>query len=221
MVASGHTILCIEGRKPLDDRLSHVLNDEGYRVVSAGARRTALAKVGQARPSMIVVDAPSLRCDGRRLCDSLREESYGIPLLALLPTDRAYDCPQSADSCLRYPVDSAKLAKRVARLLAPVLQVGDVIFDTNRRKVGYCESRKPLTPKQGHLLEVLMRHPDQVLTRAFLMKQVWDTDYLGDTRTLYVHVRWLRKAIEKDASSPVFLRTVRGIGYRFGSASDS
>jgi DNA-binding response OmpR family regulator len=99
--------------------------------------------------------------------------------------------------------------------------VGNVIFDTERRLVGYCRSRKPLTPKQGRLLDVFMRHPGQVLTRAFLMKQVWHTDYLGDTRTLDVHIRWLRKAIEENPSSPVYLRTVRGIGYRFGLLEDA
>jgi DNA-binding response OmpR family regulator len=168
---------------------------------------------------LVLVDSPSLRCDARRLCDSLREESYGIPILILLAEDDEDGCPLSADGHLRYPVLPDELAREVTRMLAPVLQVGDVIFDTRRRTVGYCRLRKPLTPKQGHLLEVLMRHPDQVLTRAFLMKQVWDTDYLGDTRTLDVHIHWLRKAIERDPSSPASLRTVRGIGYRFGSAA--
>ena len=165
---------------------------------------------------MIVVDTPSLRCDATRLCDALRDTSFGIPLLALLRSDRKAGCSEIADSHLRYPIPPGRLASRVAKLLSPILQVGDVIFDTERLLVGYCRIRKPLTPKQGHLLDVFMRHPGQVLTRAFLMKQVWHTDYLGDTRTLDVHIRWLRKAIEEDPSSPVYLRTVRGIGYRFG-----
>jgi DNA-binding response OmpR family regulator len=169
---------------------------------------------------MIVVDAPSLRCDAARLCDSLRDTSFGIPLLALLGPEEA-ECPAAADSHLRYPISPKRLARQVARLLGPILQVGEVIFDTEHRLVGYCPTRKALTPKQGLLLEVLMRHPEQVLTRAFLMKQVWETSYLGDTRTLDVHIRWLRKAIEKDPSSPVYLRTVRGIGYRFGQSTDA
>jgi DNA-binding response OmpR family regulator len=72
-----------------------------------------------------------------------------------------------------------------------------------------------LTPKQAVLLEVFLRHPGEILTRAFLMKQVWDTEYMGDTRTLDVHIHWVRKAIEVDYKSPVYLRTVRRIGYRF------
>jgi len=219
-LVSGHTVLCIEGRKALDARWAHILNDDGHRVIAVGTRRTALAKVEQVRPSLIVVDAPSLRCDGRRLCDALREESYGVPILALLDPYEDEGSPQSADCHLRYPIKPKKLVDQVAGLLMPILQVGDVMYDTKRRTVAYCRSEKPLTPKQGHLLEVLMRHPHQVLTRAFLMKRVWDTDYLGDTRTLDVHVHWLRKAIERDPSSPAYLRTVRGIGYRFGSAAE-
>ena len=73
-----------------------------------------------------------------------------------------------------------------------------------------------LTPRQAQLLEVFMRHPGQTLTREFLMRTVWNTNYMGDTRTLDVHVRWIRERIEKDPSSPRYLRTVRGVGYRFG-----
>jgi DNA-binding response OmpR family regulator len=165
---------------------------------------------------MIVVDIPSLRCDGQRLCDELRDGCFGVQLLALVQSDENATRPTCADFHLRYPISGPALAVKVADMLGRVLQVGDVVYDYERRLVGYCRTKKPLTPKQGLLLEVFMRHPGQVLTRAFLMKQVWQTDYLGDTRTLDVHVRWLRKAIEREPSSPTYLRTVRGIGYRFG-----
>jgi DNA-binding response OmpR family regulator len=72
-----------------------------------------------------------------------------------------------------------------------------------------------LTPKQALLLELFMRHPGEVLTREFLMKRVWNTDYTGDTRTLDVHIHWVREAIEEDTGSPRYLHTVRGVGYRF------
>jgi DNA-binding response OmpR family regulator len=72
-----------------------------------------------------------------------------------------------------------------------------------------------LTPKQAHLLELFMRHPGEVLTREFLMKQVWDTDFTEDTRTLDVHIHWVREAIEEDSGSPKYLHTIRGVGYRF------
>lgn len=73
-----------------------------------------------------------------------------------------------------------------------------------------------LTPKECHLLATFMRHPNQVLSHKFLMREVWDTDYVGDTRTLQVHVSWLRRKIEEDPRRPIRLRTVRGVGYRFG-----
>jgi len=93
--------------------------------------------------------------------------------------------------------------------------VGDVALNLEQRCVVRGNRETHLTPKQAHLLEILMRHPGEILSRAFLMKQVWDTDYLGDTRTLDVHVHWVRNAIEQDPRSPVYLRTIRRIGYRF------
>ena len=103
-VASGYTILCVEGRKPAAERWAHVLNDDGHRVVSAGTRKTALAKLQQARPTLILVDSPSLRCNGHRLCDALKEESFGVPLLALSASGDKSGPPKGADSHLRYPV---------------------------------------------------------------------------------------------------------------------
>jgi DNA-binding response OmpR family regulator len=137
----------------------------------------------------------------------------------LLPKGEKIDRSLGARAYLRYPISAKKLINRISRLLpAPeddVLQVGDVVLNVTQRCVLQGNRESHLTPRQARLLEVLMRHPGEILTRAFLMKQVWDTDYLGDTRTLDVHVHWVRKAIEEDPSSPFHLRTVRQVGYRF------
>ena len=215
-MATVYTIALLEGRKPATERLAPILKDEGYRVVSAGTRKTALIKVQASRPAVIVVDTLSLRFDGVRLCSALQDSYPGILVLALLPGGEEADPSPVVNACLRFPFSPKELADRVADLLSVVLQVGDVIYNVEKHSVIYSQGRKHLTPKQGRLLEVLMRHPDQILTRAFLMKRVWDTDYLGDTRTLDVHIRWVRRAIEEDAGSPAYLRTVRGVGYRFG-----
>jgi two-component system alkaline phosphatase synthesis response regulator PhoP len=193
-----------------------VLGDAGYFVVTAGTRRTALAKVAEAHPVVVVLDTPSLRFKCMRLCQELQESYPGVPTLALLPTGAASGDGAYADARLKHPVSDRKLIRRVEQLRKRLLQVGDVIYCVKQRFVPYGNSHKRLTPKQGRLLELLMRHRDQVLTRAFLMKRVWDTEYMGDTRTLYVHIRKVREAIEEDPSSPVYLRTVRGVGYRFG-----
>jgi len=78
-----------------------------------------------------------------------------------------------------------------------------------------------LSPKQFHLLSTFMHHAGEVLSRSFLMREVWHTDYMGDTRLLYVHIHWLREKIEDDPHSPVYLRTVRGVGYRFAPPADA
>jgi len=215
-VAPVYTILVVEGRK---EHLAPILNDEGYHVITARTRREAWAKVHETHPAVIVLDSPSLRFSGRRFCKALRDAALEIPVLMLLSEGEKIDRSVGARAHLRYPLSAKKLINRVARLLpAPdgeILQVGDVIFNVEQRSVICGERRSHLTPKQARLLETFMRHPGEVLTRAFLMKQVWETDYLGDTRTLDVHVHWVRKAIEEDPRSPVYLHTVRRLGYCF------
>jgi len=214
-----HTILLVEGRKPAAEYLAPVLNDQGYNVVTARTRREALARVQEVHPAVIVLDSPSLRFSSRRFCKALREAVLEIPVLMLLPEGEKIDRSIGARAYLCYPVSAKKLINRVARLLpAPdgeIVQVGGVILNVEQRCVIRGRRESQLTPKQARLLEVFMRHPGETLTRAFLMKQVWHTDYLGDTRTLDVHIHWVRKAIEKDPGSPVYLRTVRRVGYRF------
>ncbi len=96
-----------------------------------------------------------------------------------------------------------------------LLRAGDLTLNLESCHLTKGELTYKLTPKECKLLEVFMSNEGKVLTRKFLMKEVWETDYMGDTRTLDVHIRWLRKKIEDDPSSPLYLRTVRGVGYRF------
>lgn len=170
-------------------------------------------------PAVIVLDVPSLRFSSRRFCQALRDAGLTIPVLVLLKEGAKIDRSDGARGHLRYPVSAKKLANRVTRLMPvpndEVLQAGEVCLNLKQRCVTCCSRESNLTPKQASLLEVFIRHSGEVLTRGFLMKQVWDTDYLGDTRTLEVHIHWLRKAIEENSRSPVYLRTVRRVGYRF------
>ena len=216
-MASSHTVLLVEGRKPEGKRLAPLLKAE-YQLSTASTRRAALGCLDSVQPEVIVLDAPSLRFSCRRFCDTL----------------------QGACASLRYPFSSQKLINRISWLLpdpdSEVLRRGKLTFHVKRRSVTrgdaegidipvlllYAEGQAPewtperhLTPKQAQLLELLMRHPGKVLSREFLMKQVWDTDFVDDTRTLDVHVHWVREAIEEDTSSPQYLHTVRGVGYCF------
>jgi len=214
-VASVYTVLVVEGRKRTADRLAPILNDQGYHIITAYTRREALAKIQEAHPAVIVLDSLSLRFSFCRFCDTLRDSALEIPVLVLLPEGEEIDRSAGVQAYLHCPFSARKLINRVAKVLSAVLQVGDVIFNVEQRSVIYGKRKKHLTPKQARLLEILMRHPGEILTRTFLMKQVWDTDYMGDTRTLDVHIHWVRKAIEEDHRSPVYLCTVRRVGYRF------
>jgi DNA-binding response OmpR family regulator len=131
-----------------------------------------------------------------------------------------------ADAWIERPLTSRRFIGKVSKLLPEpqlkTLKAGDLIFDTEQRQVVRGEHKVRVTPKQAKLLEALMRHPNEVLSRRYLMKNVWNTDYLGDTRTLDVHIRWVREAIEVDPSNPQYVHTVRGVGYRFETpASES
>jgi DNA-binding response OmpR family regulator len=216
---SGQIILLLEGRKPAAKRLSPVLNGQGHNVVVAHTRKGALTQVREVHPEVIVVDSPSLRFSCRRFCEALQDAGLDIPVLMLLSEGAKIDRSVGARGHLRYPFSPKKLTNRVIRMLpAPdddVLQVGDVALNTKQKSVTRGDRETHLTPKQAHLLEIFMRHPGEILTRAFLMKQVWDTDYMGDTRTLDVHIHWVRKAIEENYKSPLYLRTIRRVGYRF------
>lgn len=218
-MASTPTILLIEGRKPSTKHLTPVLNGQGYDVITTSTRRDALATAQEMLPAVIVLDAPSLRFDSRRFCKALQDMNLEVPVLMLLPEGAKIDRSDGARAHLRHPFSAKKLANRITRLLPvpddKVLQVGNVILNLKQRCVVCSKRESNLTPKQAALLEIFMRHPGEVLTRGFLMKQVWNTDYVGDTRTLEVHIHWLRKAIEDDAGSPAYLRTVRRVGYRF------
>lgn len=218
-----YTILVVEGKKPASDYLAPTLDNE-YNTFSARTRREALAHVEKDPPAVIVLDAPSLRFSCQRFCETLEQDGIDIPVLMLFDENKEDPPDIGASAYLQYPFSIQKLSNRVSWLLpAPdgeILTVGGLSFNVKRHSVVCGDRETHLTPKQARLLEVFMRHPGEVLTRSFLMRQVWETDYTDDTRTLDVHIHWVRKAIEEDTRSPTYLHTVRGVGYRFDVPED-
>lgn len=148
--------------------------------------------------------------------------------LILLVDEQAHvskECEKLAcGNVLQLPFTPRKVLNRVTRLLkerqGSIVKAGRLTLNLQTRCVSYGEVIHRLTPKQADLLQVFMEHEGETLTRKALMATVWNTDYLGDTRTLDVHVRWIRERIEDDPGHPQYLRTVRGIGYRFGIPSE-
>jgi DNA-binding response OmpR family regulator len=212
-------ILLIEGRSTGRRSWGPKLMEKGYAVTTVYTRRESQTQLESILPDLAVIDTRFLRFDAFRFCEALRDEWGDLPLLLILSHGEEMVRGVGVDIYLREPFTFRKLFNRVKRLLPAqsekVLRVGEFALDLEQRTVTGASFSRRLTPKQANLLEVFLRHPGQVLPRSYLMKEVWNTDFVDDTRTLEVHVHWLRRAIEKEPSRPVYLTTVRGIGYRF------
>jgi len=211
------TILLIESARARTSFAS-ALERRKYTVIRVSTSRQALAKAQERLPALIILDSASARIDGPRLCREIRAHLDGVAILLLVRAGVQIDATCGADYVLAKPLTSRKLLNRVARMLpsgaAATLSVGDFALNVANRCVRLGKREHQLTPKQARLLEMFMRQPNEVITRRQLMKAVWNTDYMGDTRTLDVHIRWLRQIIEVDAGKPRRLLTVRNVGYK-------
>jgi DNA-binding response OmpR family regulator len=228
-MAAGPVILVVQGVGR--NRVTQMLERHGYTVIRAVNGKQAVGQVKEAPPALAVMDPSSLRINAARLSHMIRRAAQSVPIMWILDEGTSVSEDGVADLWLERPFTSRKLLNRVRRLLPEPesgrLCAGDLVFDVEHRLVAKADRSIRVTPKQAKLLELFMRHPNEVLSRRYLMKHVWNTDYLGDTRTLDVHIRWVREVIEDDASDPKYVLTVRGVGYRFvipesdGVASDN
>jgi two-component system phosphate regulon response regulator PhoB len=211
-------ILLVEGARPASS-LAPALEGRGYLVVRASNSKEAVSRVRTDAPALAVVNSTSLHTDGLRICTDLKAATDKIPVVVIVRAGTDPDKITCADSILVRPFTVRKLLNRIVRMLpdsvGEVLHVGDFSLNPDSRSLRVGKSEYHLTPMKARLLEVFMRHPGEVLSREYLMKHVWRTDYLGDTRTIEVHIRWLREIIEADANHPCYLQTIRGVGYRF------
>jgi DNA-binding response OmpR family regulator len=214
---SSAIILLVEGARPASS-LVPALESKGYQVVRASNSKEALHHARTAAPTLAVVNSTSLHTDGLRICTDLRSALVQLPILLIVRAGTDPEKITCADVVLLRPFTPRKLLNRVIRLLPPntgdVLKVGDFVLNLESRYLRIGKSEYHLTPMKARLLEAFLRQPGEVLSREYLMKNVWRTDYLGDTRTIEVHMRWLRELIEEDAAHPKYLQTIRGIGYR-------
>jgi DNA-binding response OmpR family regulator len=217
-------ILLVEGRGGVSHSFAPALRSKDYEVTVARTGRRARYLLTRFRPDVIVIDTSRSPSSGVRTCQLLRTTAPRVPLIYVCPADRPRPTALRADIILALPFTIRKLVNRIKRLLpsaeGPVLEAGPLALNTEKRSISRNHRDHRLTPKQSQLLEVLMSHPGQVLSRQWLMKTVWETDFMDDTRTLDVHVRWVREAIEENPSKPRYLVTIRGKGYRFAVPPD-
>jgi DNA-binding response OmpR family regulator len=210
------TLLVIEGRHAEIPSFAADLQKKGFDVVSAQNGSEAVSKLKQTDP-IVVVNAPSLRSTGSRICLSLRKKDAKVPIILIVENDKAVD-KDLADSILVLPFTVQKLVNRIKALMPGdgnnVVSAGPIRLDLENRRVRSLGKNTKLTPRLITLLQILMDKHGEVVEREALFKKVWETNYTGDTRTLDVHISWLRRAIELDPDNPKFLKTIRGVGYR-------
>ena len=211
------TILIIEGQHAEIPSFATDLQKKGFLVETVQTGNQAEARLDEVSPDLVVVNAASLRSSGVRICRSLHNKNDKLPIILILDSEKSVS-KEAADVILTLPFTVQKLANRIKPLLPSdgknVIHAGPIHLDTERRRVRCLSKNAKLTPRLVTLLNILMEHHGEVVEREYLFKEVWETDYTGDTRTLDVHVSWLRRAIELDPLKPKFLKTIRGVGYR-------
>jgi DNA-binding response OmpR family regulator len=211
------TLLVIEGRHAEIPSFANDLQKKGFDVVSAQNGSEAVPKLKQTNPSLVVVNAPSLRSTGIRICLSIRKKDAKIPIILIVENEKSVD-NELADSILALPFTVQKLVNRIKALMPGdgdnMVSIGPIRLDLENRRVRSLGKNTKLTPRLITLLQILMDKHGEVVEREALFKKVWETNYTGDTRTLDVHISWLRRAIELDPDNPKFLKTIRGVGYR-------
>ena len=212
----GSHILFVGKSDPILDPIWPRLESKGMRITLAASQRSAIELARENLPDLVIVDGTVSRSAGR-LCRSLRRATPHSALLLLTDENGLVeDIP--CEMQMRKPFTARKLTARIDKILkqhAPkLLRVGDLILDPATRVVQGPKGKQKLRPKECDLLMVLMERAGETVSREELMEEIWNTEYLGDTRTLEVHVCWLRKKIEVDPKHPRYVRTVRGKGYR-------
>ncbi|MCW5878988.1 MAG: response regulator transcription factor [Anaerolineales bacterium] len=217
--ASNTRILWVEGRWTSNPEFVPTLLQKNFQVERVSSGKQAISRVEKSRHDLVIVDAASMRTNGKRICTSVRNLVDGMPILVIsdsqYPIEAGFDC---ANAVLVLPFTPRKLINRIGLLLPAdedgLLRAGPLELDLNAQTVKVHGKKTALTPRLMKLLRMLIDNAGQAVPRDTLFKEVWRTEYTGDTRTLDVHISWLRQAIEKDPKKPKLLHTMRRMGYR-------
>ncbi len=221
------TILVVEDEPTLRETLAEALDREGFRAVTAADGREALDRFRAEAPDLVLLDLMLPELSGIEVCRIIRSES-SVPIVMLTAKDGEVDkivgLELGADDYVTKPFSLRELTARIRALfrraerpvsaeLPPVVDLGQIQVDLAGRRILREGRTVPLKPKAFDLLAFLLRNQGQVFSRDQLLEHVWGYDYPGETRTVDVHVHWLRSEIEPDPATPVLLQTVRGVGY--------
>lgn len=222
-------VLVVEDEEAFSDALSYMLRKEGFEVSVAATGTAALTEFDRTGADIVLLDLMLPEMSGTEVCRALRARS-GVPIIMVTARDSEIDkvvgLELGADDYVTKPYSPRELVARIRAVLRrrstePVdaagatLSAGPVRMDVERHVVTVGGDTVPLPLKEFELLELLLRNAGRVLTRGQLIDRVWGADYVGDTKTLDVHVKRLRSKIEPEPSNPRYLVTVRGLGYKF------
>jgi len=233
------TILVVEDEPSLQETLVYNLEKQGYKAEAVGDGRSALESARRLKPDLVILDIMLPELDGFEVCKILRREMT-VPILMLTARDdeidRVVGLEVGADDYLTKPFSMRELMARVKAQLrragmlreelskirsseanAPqeILTISNLKINLTRREVLLDDQVLALKPQEYDLLLFFAQHKGQMLSREFILERVWGWEYIGDSRTVDVHVRWLRQKIEQEAAEPRRIITVRGGGYRF------
>ena len=225
------SILLVDDETAITDNLAPFLNRSGFAVAVAANGEQALEKVASGKPDLLVLDVLMPRLDGREVLRQLRQAGNWTPIILLTQvgeaSERAMALEEGADDYLNKPFDPHELVARIRAVLrrahpgqpplsaAARLASGKLILDRGSRRVWLDDLELTLTPKSVLLLEYMLTHPDELVTRERLLDVVWGWDYPVGTRAVDTRVAELRRALNDDPASPHFIETIPGQGYRF------
>jgi DNA-binding response OmpR family regulator len=229
------TILLVDDEPTLVEALSYNLGKEGYRVVAATDGVAAIEQAQACNPDLIILDLMLPKMNGLEVCRAVRQQST-VPIIILTAKDSEVDTvlglELGADDYLVKPFRLRELLARVKAQLRraemPTLrpaqpldrvQFGRIMVERDSRKVFRGEQEIVLTLKEYDLLDYLLANAGKVMSREVLLDKVWGYEYAGDSRTVDVHIRWLREKVEEEPANPRHIKTVRGIGYRLETPS--
>ncbi|MBD2663280.1 two component transcriptional regulator, winged helix family [Richelia sinica FACHB-800] len=236
-IGQSSRVLVVEDEELIREMLVVSLEEEGYEVVTASDGRAAVeflkhyeSNSGESPLDLVILDLMLPQINGLDICRLLRHQGNSVPILILSAkgseTDRVLGLEVGADDYLTKPFSMRELVARCRALLrrqrlstlppAPVLKYKDVSLNPQECRVMVRGQEVSLSPKEFRLLELFMSYARRVWSREQLLDQVWGPDFVGDSKTVDVHIRWLREKLEQDPSHPEYIVTVRGFGYRFG-----